>query len=132
MASWLVTSYYTLSLLPQLANFYFLIGYNYNTFYVQPHPIQFTREPNDHFIFTGTDVTFVCSLVMFNGFIETSWFFNNTILKTGLHYNISSMGQGTTTLTIKNITAQDQGEYYCCVSDWMTKIRSRSGQLHGK
>ena len=125
-------SYYTLNFLPQLANFYFLIGYNHNTFYVQPHPIQFSREPNDHFGFTGTDVTFVCSLTMFNGFTETSWFFNNTILKTGPHYNITSMDQGTTTLTITNISAQDQGEYHCRVSDWMTKIRSRPGHLHGK
>ena len=101
-------------------------------FYVQPHPIHFSKEPNDYFSFAGTDVTFVCSLAMFNGFTETSWFFYNTIVKTGSHYNITSMDQATTTLTIKNISVQDQGDYHCCISDWRIKIRSRPGNLHGK
>ena len=110
----------------------FLIDYNYQTFDVQPQPIQFSREPNDHFTVPRADVTFVCSVTISNGFSHTSWIYNNTIIKPGLHYNISNEGQSTSILTVKNVSAEDQGDYHCSVSDWKATVRSRPGHLHGE
>ena len=98
---------------------------------MQPHPIQFLREPDDHFTLPRADIAFVCSSTIFNGFPNISWFFNNTVIKAGPHY-IIDIGQTTSTLTIKNVSTEDQGEYHCCISEWKTKLRSRSGQLFSK
>lgn len=115
-----------------IINYIHFLEYNYQNFYVQPRPLQFLREPDDHFTLSTANVTFVCSVIMYNGLSEITWYFNNSIIKAGPHYNIHSRGQGRSTLTIRNISAKDQGDYHCRVSDWKAKIRSRSGHLHGK
>ena len=105
------------------------------TFNVQPHPIQFVEEPTDHVTLTGVEITFVCSttVLMFDGFSipPTTWFHNNTIINSDHHYNISDNGSYST-LTVKNVTHDDQGVYHCIVSDWKINIRSRLGHLNGK
>ena len=98
---------------------------------MQPQPIQFLREPDNHFTLSGVDVTFVCSVTMFNGFSNTFWFFNNTVIEAGSHYSISNSGHSTSTLTVKNVSIEDQGDYHCHINDWKTKIRSAPGHLHG-
>ena len=111
-----------------------LIGYDKNTFNVQPQPIQFFQEPNDYVTLVGVDIEFVC-----NATITTldnnsiTWYHNNTIIDpAGPHYNITSNDHGTSILTVRNVTTDDQGEYHCCVSEWRNKVRSRSGHLVGK
>ena len=111
---------------------YILLEYKYDTFDVQPHPIQFLREPDDHFAFSSVDVTFVCSLATSNGFSKIFWLHNNTMIEAGSHFSINSMAQNVNTLTIRNVSTEDQGDYHCCVNDWKIKIRSKSGRLHGK
>ena len=100
---------------------------------MQPQPIQFLREPDDHFAPSGAEVTFVCSIRTFNGLPDISWLHDNTVIKSGSYFKIrNKAGESTSTLTIKSVTAKHQGDYHCCVSDWKTKVRSRSGRLHGK
>ena len=99
---------------------------------MQSQPVSFSREPDDHITLPGADVTFVCSVAIPNGFSYITWLYNNTIIKPGPHYIISSENQNTSKLSIKNISTEDQGDYHCFVRDWKTKVRSRSGQLHGK
>ena len=105
------------------------------TFNVQPQPIQFLEEPTDHVTLAGADVTFVCSTATFMSkdfFIpHTTWCHNNSIVKLDHHYIISHNGSYST-LTVKNVTSDDQGVYHCTVNDWKIKIRSRYGHLNGK
>lgn len=108
------------------------LEYNYETFGVQPHPIQLLREPSDHYAFSSADITFVCALAISNGFPKISWFHNNTIIGAGPHYSVSSKGQSINTLTVRNVSTEDQGDYHCCVYDWKTKLRSKPGRLYGK
>ena len=98
---------------------------------MQSHPVSFLSEPNDHITLPGADVTFVCSVAMPNSFSYITWLYNNTIIEGGIHYNIKNEGQTTSILIIKNVSTEDQGDYHCRVRDWKTKVRSRSGQLHG-
>ena len=108
-------------------------GYD-QTFNVQPQPIQFLEEPTDHVTLAGADVTFVCSttVLMSDGLsdLHTTWLHNNNIIQSGHHYIISH--NGNSTLTLKNVTSDDQGIYHCIVDDWRTKIRSRNSHLNGK
>ena len=108
-------------------------GYD-KTFNVQPQPIQFLEEPKDHVTLAGADVTFVCSttVLMSDGLFtpHTTWLYNNTTITSGDHYIISHNGDNT--LTVKNVTRDDQGVYHCHVDDWKIKIRSRYGHLNGK
>ena len=90
------------------------------------------RQPDDHFTLPRADVTFICSVTLFNGFPNILWFFNNTIIKAGPHYNIIHNGHSTSTLTVKDVSTEDQGDYHCCISEWKTKVRSRPGRLHGE
>ena len=107
-------------------------GYD-KTFNVQPQPIQFLEEPKDHVTLAGADVTFVCSItvLMSNGYStpHTTWLYNNSIIESGHHYIISH--NGNSTLTVKNVTSNDQGVYHCMVDEWRIKIRSRYGHLNG-
>ena len=105
-----------------------------DTFNVQPQPIQFLEEPTDHVTLAGADVTFVCSttVLMSNGFStpHITWLYNNSIIELGNHYIISH--NGNSTLTVKNVTSNDQGVYHCMVDEWRINIRSRYGHLNGK
>ena len=101
------------------------------SFDVQPHPFNFLKEPEDHYTLSRVDVTFACSVTKVNGFSNILWYFNNTEIKTSSRHNISSSGLGATTLTIRNVSIEDQGDYHCSVSEWKAKARSRPGQLHG-
>ena len=105
---------------------YIFVGYS--GFHVHPQPIQFVEEPTDHLTVPGTDVTFVCTSSQNN----TTWLHNNTIIEPGPHYNITSDDHGTSILTVRNVTTDDQGEYHCCVSEWRNKVRSRYSHLTGK
>ena len=117
---------------PVIVVFWCLIEYD-DTFYVQQQPIQFSREPDNVFTLSRTDVTFVCSIKTSNGFSDITWLYNNnTVIKAGSNYKISSNVQGRSILMIRNVSIQDEGDYHCCVSEWRTKIRSRPGRLHGK
>ena len=110
-----------------------MLEYDFKTFNVQPNPIQFLREPDDHFTLSSVDVTFVCSITISNKFFEISWVYNSTkIIKTGGHYRVSSEDQSISKLTIRNVSTKDQGDYHCFVSEWKTKARSKTGRLHGK
>ena len=86
------------------------------------------EEPTDHLTVPGTDVTFVCTSSQNN----TTWLHNNTIIEPGPHYNITSNDHGTSILTVRNVTTDDQGEYHCCVSEWKSKVQSRYGHLKSK
>ena len=108
-----------------------LLEYNVESFDVQPYPFQFLREPEDHFTLSRADVTFACSVITVNGFSNILWYLNNTVIKAGPHHNISNNGQGASTLTIRNVSIEDQGDYHCSISDWKAKTRSRPGRLHG-
>ena len=111
---------------------YVFLEYDYKTFDVQPQPIQFLSQPDDHYTVPRADVTFVCSVTSFNGFPNITWFFNNTVIKTGSHYNnINNDGHTTSTLIIRNVSTDDYGDYHCCINEWNTVIRSRSGRLYG-
>ena len=99
---------------------------------MQPHPILFWSQPDDHYTVPRADVTFACSVTSFNGLPNILWFFNNTVIKTGSHYNISNDGHTTSTLIIRNVSTDDHGDYHCCINDWNTRIRSRPGRLYGK
>ena len=80
---------------------------------------------------SGTDVTLLCTNNQSSNSI--TWYHNNTIIDpAGPHYNITSNDHGTSILTVRNVTTDDQGEYHCCVSEWRNKVRSRSGHLKGK
>ena len=129
-----VCCYIVLSAINGYGNFLFFFSeYDYQTFYVQPQPIHFLTEPNDHFTVPGVDVTFVCSVTISNDFSHINWFYNNSIIEAaGPRYIINNEGQSISTLTVKNVSIEDRGDYHCCVSDWKTKIRSRPGKLHGK
>ena len=104
-----------------------------DTFNVQPQPIQFLKEPKDHVTLAGADVTFVCSttVLMSNGYstAHTTWLYNNSIIESGHHYIISH--NGNSTLTVKNVTSNDQGLYHCMVDEWRINVRSRYGHLNG-
>ena len=111
-----------------------MLGYDATTFNIQPEPVKFSQEPNDYFTLVGVDIKFV-----FNATIPTlgsnsiTWYHNNTIIDpAGPHYNITSNDHGTSILTVRNVTTDDQGEYHCCVSEWRNKVRSRSGCLVGE
>ena len=114
------------------SRFDLLLEYD-DTFNVQPQPIQFLEEPTDHVTLAGADVTFVCSttVLMSNDFStpHTTWLYNNSIIESGHHYIISH--NGNSTLTVKNVTSNDQGVYHCMVDEWRTNIRSRYGHLNG-
>ena len=59
--------------------------------------------------------------------------YNNTkIIKTGDHYRVNSKDQSISTLTIRNVSTKDQGDYHCYASEWKIKVRSKPGRLHGK
>ena len=114
------------------SRFDLLLEYD-DTFNVQPQPIQFLEEPTDHVTLAGADVTFVCSttVLMSNDFStpHTTWLYNNSIIESGNRYIISH--NGNSTLTVKNVTSNDQGVYHCMVDEWRFSIRSRYGQLNG-
>ena len=114
------------------SRFDLLLEYD-DTFNVQPQPIQFLEEPTDHVTLAGADVTFVCSttVLMSNDFStpHTTWLYNNSIIESGHHYIISH--NGNSTLTVKNVTSNDQGVYHCMADEWRISIRSRYGQLNG-
>lgn len=101
---------------------------------MQPQPIQLLEEPKDHVTLAGADVTFLCSTTVFmSDGLSTphiTWLYNNAIITSGDHYIISH--NGNSTLTVKNVTRNDQGVYHCYVDDWKIKIRSRYGHLNGK
>ena len=105
-----------------------------NTFNVQPQPIRLLEEPKDHVALAGADVTFVCStIVLMSNDISSphiTWLYNNSIIESGHHYIISH--NGSSTLTVKNVTSNDQGVYHCIVDEWRINIRSRCGHLNGK
>ena len=107
-------------------------GYD-RTFNVQPQPIQFLEEPTDHVTLAGTDVTFVCStkVLMTDDYSKPNitWLYNNITIKSG-HHHIYYYN-GSSTLTVKNVTSNDQGVYHCEVDEWRIKIRSRYGHLNG-
>ena len=109
-----------------------IIGYD-KTFNVQPQPIQFLEEPKDLVTVAGADVTFVCSTrVLMSNDISSpyiTWLYNNRIIESKHHYIVSH--NGSSTLTVKNVTSNDQGVYHCEVDEWRIKIRSRYGHLNG-
>ena len=107
------------------------LEYDYKTFDVQPQPIQFLSQPDDHYTVPRADVTFVCSVTSFNGFLNVLWYFSNTVIKTGSHHNINNDGHTTSTLIIRNVSTEHHGDYHCRINDWNTTIRSRSGRLYG-
>ena len=104
-------------------------GYD-QKFQVHPKPIQFMEEPTDHLTVPGTDITFVCNSSQ--SLYYTTWYHNNTIIEPGPHFNITSDDHGTSILTVRNVTTDDQGEYHCCVSEWRNKVRTRYGHLKGE
>ena len=112
---------------------FYIVEYD-DTFNVQLQPIQFLEEPTDHVTLAGADVTFVCSttVLMSNDIStpHTTWWYNNSIIESGHHYIITH--NGSSTLTIKNVTSNDQGVYHCMVDEWRIKIRSRCDHLNGK
>ena len=112
---------------------FYIIEYD-DTFNVQPQPIQFLEEPKDHVTLAGADVTFVCSttVLMSNDIssAHTTWQYNNSTIESGNHYIITH--NGSSTLTIKNVTSNDQGVYHCMVDEWRITIRSRYGHLDGR
>ena len=105
---------------------------------VQSQPIQFLEEPKDHIAVAGTDMTFVCSPTVlmsnyndiFSPHTMASWLYNNSIIESGYHYIISR--NGNSTLTVKNVTSNDQGAYHCIIDEWRIKIRNRYSHLNGK
>jgi len=112
---------------------YFILYTDYDDhlgFNVQPQPIQFLKEPDDCYAFSGATITFVCKAILDD--YSITWYHNNTIIDpTGLHYNITSNDYGTSILIVRNVTTDDQGEYHCCVSEWRNKVKSRNGYLKG-
>jgi len=109
------------------------IGYDEKSFKIQPQPVQFTQEPNDYIVFLGVDINFVCTMTITSlNNNSITWFHNNAIIEPGPHYNITSDDHGTSILTVRNVTTDDQGEYHCCVSEWRNKVRSRYGHVAGK
>ena len=112
---------------------FYIIEYD-DTFNVQPQPIQFLEEPKDHVTLAGADVAFVCSttVLMSNDISSphTTWQYNNSTIESGHHYIITH--NGSSTLTIKNVTSNDQGVYHCMVDEWRITIRSRYGHLDGR
>ena len=105
-----------------------------NTFDVQSQLIWLLEEPKDHVALAGADVTFVCSTtVLMSNDISSphiTWLYNNSIIESGYHYIITH--NGSSTLTGKNVTSNDQGVYHCMLDEWRIKIRSRYGHLNGK
>jgi len=111
---------------------YYFLEYD-KAFNVQPKPIHFSEEPKDHVTLAGADVTFVCSIRMSMSvgmtMPHTTWLYNNTKITSGRYHIISH--NGSSTLTVKNVTTDDQGVYHCCLDDWKIKIRSKYGHLNG-
>ena len=101
---------------------------------MQPQPIHFSKEPKDHVTLAGADVTFICSIAMLMSVgitvPHTTWLYNNTEI-TSERYHITSHN-GSSTLTVKNVTTDDQGVYHCRLDDWKIRIRSKHGHLNGK
>ena len=135
MHGYLVFSYIYLTRAAGLTYACFHILEYEDTFNVQPQPIQFLEEPKDHVTLAGADATFVCSTtVLMSNDISSprtmaTWLYNNSIIESGHHYIISH--NGSSTLTIKNVTSNDHGVYHCVVDEWRIRIRSRYGHLNG-